>query len=71
MCFFTNTLMRYSSKSHDYNFEKLVNVKDILRYLQNLFDIKVPVTCTGDKVTARSNNCGMLPISIIEGNTKF
>lgn len=41
MCVFINTLMRYSSKSHNYNFGKLVNVKDILEYLQNLFDIKM------------------------------
>lgn len=48
--------MRCSSNSHNnYNFEELVNVKDILRYLQNLCDIKISVTCVGDKVTGTVN----------------
>ena len=65
--------MGYSSKSHsNYNFAELVNIQDILMYLQSLCDTEISVTCFGDKLTGTvKTNYGALPMFIIEGNTKF
>lgn len=49
-------LMRCSSQSpNNYNFKELVNMKDILTYLQNLCDTEISVICFGDKRTSTVN----------------
>lgn len=56
MCFLKYILMRHSSKSHsNYNFEELVNIKDILMYLQSLCYTEISVTCFGDKLMGTVN----------------